>query len=239
MVTAVHVLALAGLLVLPPGGRAAAAQGVSDTSSLQFFGFRAGARLDELGARLHSLGGGALRCKRSRTDVRVSECRAVLSDSALGGRVSLWVSAIDSVAGVMTLSGIVLPAQLDRWRYTLQERYGLVGKRVQGTQSMLQWVRRGRMIRLTWRLEAGGKVASVSLVDGRVLDDWGRGQSRAAKAGPADSTTALSSRAGPDSSPPSPPACSPERLGPTPSTCGATPAPESGSARRRPRGLGR
>jgi hypothetical protein len=35
-------------------------------------------------------------------------------------------------------------------------------------------VRRGRMLRLTWRLERSGKVASVSLVDGRVLDDWGR-----------------------------------------------------------------
>ena len=239
MVTAVHALTLAGLLLLPPAGRAGAAPGVSDTSRLQFFGFRAGARIDELSDRLRSLGGGPLRCKRSRTDRRVSECRAVLSDPELGGRVSLWVSAIDSVAGIMTLSGVVAPAQLDRWRYVLQERYGLVGKRVQGAQSMLQWVRRGRMIRLTWRLEAGGKVASVSLVDGRVLDDWGRPQTRVARPGPTDSATALSSRAGSDSSPPSPPACSPERLGPTPSACGAAPEPESGSARRRPRGLGR
>jgi hypothetical protein len=40
---------------------------------------------------------------------------------------------------------------------------------------MQQWVRRGRMLRLTWRLERGEKVASVSLVDGRVLDGWARG----------------------------------------------------------------
>jgi hypothetical protein len=239
MVTAVHALTLAGMLLLPSAGRAGAAPGVSDTSSLQFFGFRAGARVDELRHHLRSLGGGPLRCKRSRTDSRVSECRAVLNDRELGGRVHLWVSAIDSVAGVMTLSGMVAPAQLERWRSALQERYGLVGKRVQGAQSMLQWVRRGRMIRLTWRLEAGGKVASVSLVDGRVLDDWGRTQTRAAGQEPADSATALSSRAGPDSSPPSPRACSPERLGPIPLVCGATPEPGSGSARRRPRGLGR
>jgi hypothetical protein len=239
MVTAVHSLVLAGLLLVPAVSRAGGAQVVRDTSNLQFFGFRAGARLDELSYQLRSLGAGALRCQRSRADGRVSECRAVLNDPGLGGRVNLWVSAIDSLAGVMTLSGRVAPDQLDRWRGVLQERYGLVGKRVQGTQSMLQWVRRGRMIRLTWRLEAGGKVASVSLVDGRVLDDWGRAQSRAAARTSADSATALSSRAGPDSSPPSPPACSPEPLGPNPSTCGVAPAPASGSVRRRPRGLGR
>jgi hypothetical protein len=239
MLTAVHALVLAGLLLLPAVSRAGAAQVASDTSSLQFFGFRAGARLDELSDRLRSLGRGPLRCKRARTDARVSECRAVLSNPELGAEISLWVSAIDSVAGVMTLSGKVAPGQLDRWQEVLRDRYGLVGKRVQGTQSMQQWVRRGRMIRLTWRKEAGGKVASISLVDGRVLDDWGRAQYRAAGTRPADSATALSSRAGSDSSPPSPPACSPERLGPTPSTCGAAPAPGSGSARRRPRGLGR
>ena len=43
---------------------------------------------------------------------------------------------------------------------------------------MMQWVRRGRMLRLTWRKERGDKVASVSLVDGRVLDGWGRDRAR-------------------------------------------------------------
>ncbi len=39
---------------------------------------------------------------------------------------------------------------------------------------MMQWVRRGRMLRLTWRTDRRGRTASVSLVDGRVLDAWGR-----------------------------------------------------------------
>jgi hypothetical protein len=39
---------------------------------------------------------------------------------------------------------------------------------------MLQWVRQGRMLRLTWRVDNNAKVASVSLVDGWILDDWGR-----------------------------------------------------------------
>lgn len=151
----------------------------ADTSALHFFGFRAGARLDELQDRLRHLGGGRLRCDRAKLDPRVSECRAVLNDpGGSGGPVSLWVSAVDSIAGVITLSGAVAADQLDRWRHGLESRYGQVGAQVQGTQWMMQWVRRGRMLRLTWRTERGEKVASVSLVDGRVLDAWGRSRSR-------------------------------------------------------------
>jgi hypothetical protein len=168
------VLALASLSLLLVAGPATVALAQADTTALEFLGFRAGARLDELSAQLRRMGGGPLRCRRSRVDRRVMECRAALREPELGGVVELWVSAMDSAAGVIMLSGIVAPDQLDRWRQALQGRYGRVGPRVQGTQWMLQWVRQGRMLRLTWRLERSGKVASVSLVDGRVLDDWGR-----------------------------------------------------------------
>jgi hypothetical protein len=181
MLTAVHALLLAGLVLVPvvhAGGHPEA----PDTSGLQFLGFRAGAPLDELSLQMQSLGG-RLRCRRSRVDNRVSECRGLLPDKVQGTRIDVWVSAIDSMAGVITLSGIVAPARLDFWRRALLDRYGEVGAKVQGSQSMLQWVRRGRMLRLTWRLEAGGKIASVSLVDGHVLDDWGRARS-ASMAGP-------------------------------------------------------
>jgi hypothetical protein len=169
-----RVLALASLLLLLVAGPATGALAQPDTTALHFLGFRAGARLDELSAQLRRMGGGPLRCRRSRIDPRVMECRGALREPELGGMVELWVSAIDSTAGVITLSGAVVPDQLDRWRQALQDRYGLVGSKVQGTQRMLQWVRRGRMLRLTWRLEGSGRIASVSLVDGRVLDDWGR-----------------------------------------------------------------
>jgi len=174
MLIPVRVLGLAGLLLLPTAGGATTVPARPDTTRLEFLGFQAGARLDELNAQVQRLGGGLLRCRRSRVDRRVMECRAALREPALGSLVELWVSAIDSAAGVITLSGLVEPDQLDAWRQALQERYGRVGPRVQGAQSMLQWVRRGRMLRLTWRLEASGKIASVSLVDGRVLDDWAR-----------------------------------------------------------------
>jgi len=174
MLTPVRTLAMASLLLAPTLLGADAATTAPDTVVLQFLGFRAGARLDELQLHLRGIGGSRMRCRQSRVDRRVNECRAVLNDEELGGSVELWVSAMDSLAGVITLSGVVAPGQLERWRDTLEGSYGRVGTRVQGTQWMLQWVRRGRMIRLTWRLERGEKVASVSLVDGHVLDGWGR-----------------------------------------------------------------
>ena len=60
----------------------------------------------------------------------------------------------------------------------IESRYGRVGAKVQGSQWMMQWVRQGRMLRLTWRTERGERTASVSLVDGRVLDAWGRDSAR-------------------------------------------------------------
>ncbi len=174
-------LAVASLLLAPTLLGADAATTAPDTAGLQFLGFRAGARIDELQLHLRGIGGSRMRCRQSRVDRRVNECRAVLNDQDLGGSVELWVSAMDSLAGVITLSGVVAPGQLERWRETLEGSYGRVGTRVQGTQWMLQWVRRGRMIRLTWRLERGEKIVSVSLVDGHVLDGWGRSGSASAR----------------------------------------------------------
>ena len=153
---------------------AAAVPAPSDTTPLEFHGFRAGATLGELRSTLATLGAGRLRCDRAKADPRVSECRATITNAELGERVSLWVSAVDSVASVITLSSTVAADQLDRWRRAIERRYGAVNATVQGSQWMMQWVRQGRMLRLTWRIEHGQKVASVSLVDGRVLDAWGR-----------------------------------------------------------------
>jgi hypothetical protein len=160
------------LLWLAAPSSASAGAVAQDTSALQFHGFRAGARLDELDRVLRRLDGSRLRCDRSRKDSRVSECRGVVRDSIMGGPVHLWVSAIDSVAGVITLSAGVEEARLQRWRRSLESRYGQVPVKAQASQRMMQWVRRGRMLRLTWRVERGELTASVSLVDGRVLDGW-------------------------------------------------------------------
>ena len=166
-------LALA-LVSLPASASATTGTAAQDTSALQFHGFRAGARLAELDSLIRRLDGGRLRCDRAKRDRRVSECRTTVRDSAMGGAMKVWVSAIDSVAGVITLSAGVDGETLDRWRQGIESRYGRVGAKVQGSQWMMQWVRRGRMLRLTWRTDRGERTASVSLVDGRVLDEWGR-----------------------------------------------------------------
>jgi hypothetical protein len=180
MLTSVRMLTLACVLLTPAAHPAQVAPTSPDTIGLEFLGFRAGARLDELAAHLQGQSGARLRCRQSRTDPRVHECRASLRNEEFGGTVALWISAMDSLAGVMMLSAAVEIDQLERWRSFLEERYGRVGTRVQGTQSMLQWVRRGRMLRLTWRLERGERLASVSLVDGHVLDAWGRSRAESA-----------------------------------------------------------
>jgi hypothetical protein len=175
MLTPVRALAAASLILLAALDHLSATPAPPDTAVLEFLGFRAGARLDELALHLDRSGGGRLRCRRSKLDPRVSECRAALREQRVGGAIDVWVSAVDSVAGVITVSGVVAPGQIERWSESLQAQYGRVGINSQGAQRMLQWVRRGRMLRLTWRMERGGKIASISLVDGRVLDAWGRG----------------------------------------------------------------
>jgi hypothetical protein len=163
---------LLALLVFPASvGAAAAPWATQDTSALQFRGFRAGARLDALDS-LARRSGGRLRCDRAKRDPRVTECRATVKDSMLG-TAKVWLSAMDSLAGVITVSASLDSSALGRWRTDLERRYGRVPVRRQGVQSMLQWVRRGRMVRLTWRTERGELSTSVSLVDGRVLDAWG------------------------------------------------------------------
>lgn len=215
MLTAVRATVIAGLLFTPLAAQGGAAQSGADRYTLEFLGFRAGARLDELSRQIQALGGRPLRCRRAKADHRVLECRGSV-DSELGGSVvDVWISAIDSSAGVMALSARVDADQLESWRTMLQERYGRVGTRIQGSQSMLQWVRRGRMLRLTWRLERKERIASVSLVDGHVLDGWGRARMSTAPAAGPPVPSAIR-EAGSESSRPNPRAGNPEPPGSTP-----------------------
>ena len=162
------------LLLCLLAGTTSAGHAQAGLPPLSFLGFEAGARLDAVSQQVQALGGTGLRCDRSRRDRTVSECRATLFDPVWSRPVTLWLSAMDSASGILTLSGPVTGEQLDGWKTELESAFGGVGARVQGPQWMLQWVRQGRMMRLTWRIDNNAKVASVSLVDGWVLDDWGR-----------------------------------------------------------------
>jgi hypothetical protein len=151
---------------------------LQDTSALHFAGVRAGATLQQISSQVRRRRG-QLRCDQAKSDRRVSECRGTLPDSASPGGLAIWVSAIDSTAGVITLSSPVTPATLHTWRDDLTRRYGSVAVGTQGSQKMMQWVHRGRMLRLTWRPEAHSTTVSISLVDGHVLDGWGHGRDTA------------------------------------------------------------
>lgn len=176
----VRALALATVLA-SAASAAAQATPTADTTALQFHGFRAGARIDEINGVLRRFDGEPLRCKRAKADRRVSECRAAVQLADLGGAVDLWISTVDSVASVMTISGYGSGGQVDRWRRAIERSYGSVGAKVQGSQWMMQWVQQGRMLRLTWRTDRNDKPVSVSLVDGRVLDAWGRDRAKNAR----------------------------------------------------------
>ncbi|MEO8294307.1 MAG: hypothetical protein ABI613_02250 [Gemmatimonadota bacterium] len=171
---------LLGLGLLVPGllaagsSRAESQTSPADASDdLSFRGFTAGAPLASMAAAVQRLGGRGLHCTRGKADSTVQECRGAFSDSATGLRGEVWLSSIDSLTGIVSLKADGSAAQLEAWRSELRARYGPVSTRIQGAQRMMQWVRKGRMIRLTWRSETRGPSLSVSLVDGHVLDAWG------------------------------------------------------------------
>lgn len=181
---------LVGLLA---GAGPSRAQRPSPPPPLEFLGFSPGVTLAQVDSQLQRAAGDPLRCQRSAVDRSVSECRASLADA--GGRpVNLWLSAMDGRVGVLTLSGAVTAQQLADWRSELEGSYGPSEIRVQGVQRMLQWVQAHRMLRLTWREERDSTVASVSLVDGQILDARGKRAPRgtpspgAKRASPGDSS---------------------------------------------------
>lgn len=152
-------------------------------------GFSPGQSLASVAARARELGGATLACDRSRADHRVLDCRALMRDS-LGQHLDLWLSSVDSAVSVLTLSTALTDTALAAWRRALVRHYGTSAVQVQGSQRMMQWIRRNTMLRLTWRDDGGTNQVSLSLVDGTLLDDWGRStETRLQPAPPAAPTT--------------------------------------------------
>ena len=159
-------LALFALSSAPP--TPAFAQG----PPLAFFGFRAGVPLADTDAQVRLLLGPGLSCRRSQADRRLQDCRATIADPVANTPVSIWLAAIDSLTGVLTVSATLQGADLLRWRDELEAVYGVRAATMDGPQGMVQWIRATQMLRLTWRYAPGRIQASVSLVDGPVMDGW-------------------------------------------------------------------
>lgn len=77
---------------------------------------------------------------------------------------------VNGSVAVLLLAASVDDPRLERWVGDLSTRYGQVTPRTPHGQTTWQWVRRQRMIRVTTRVETSGRVVSVSLVDGPLLD---------------------------------------------------------------------
>jgi len=119
----------------------------------------------------------------------VLDCRALMRDP-VGQHLDLWLSSVDSAVSILTLSATLTDSALAVWRRALVHHYGQVSTQVQGPQRMMQWIRRNTMLRLTWRLENGVMQTSLSLVDGSLLDAWGRSTEQQATPATPPSTTA-------------------------------------------------
>lgn len=142
--------------------------------SLKFFSFRVGVPLEHVATTAANWGGSPLDCRQSVVDPDVLDCRSSFADPITAASIDLWLSAMDSLVGVLTVSGEVSGLQLDGWRSSLISAYGDAPVSTQGSQRTLQWIRHRQMLRLTWRDIDGTTSASVSLIDGPVLDGWGR-----------------------------------------------------------------
>lgn len=119
--------------------------------------------------------GAGLRCQRSTADPRLADCRATIADPLTNTPVAIWLAAVDSTTGIVTVSATLRAADFARWRDELEAAYGPRPATVQGAQGMVQWIRGSQMLRLTWRAAPGRVESSVSLVDGPVLDGWNLG----------------------------------------------------------------
>jgi hypothetical protein len=159
---------LALLLLAAPRGATA-----QDAGSLAFLGFSAGMGLAAVDSTARRAGADSLRCTRSGADSLIRECRASLPDADADRTVDLWLSAVGDSTSILTLAAVLTSARLDRWHEYLAAQYGDVPLRTRGGITSAQWIVGHRMMRLTWRAKGRFFEASVSLVDGDVLDAWG------------------------------------------------------------------
>lgn len=115
--------------------------------------------LDRLGA--------TLRCQPTR-EPRIEACSA---QARLDGQVAtLTFSMVDGRIGIALVSARLPADQVADWHANLVEAFGDAEPQRRPGQESFQWIRDRQMMRLTVRREAGGLVASVSLVDGPLLD---------------------------------------------------------------------
>lgn len=111
--------------------------------------------------------GGALRCRPTR-EPRITACSGQFSRS--GATLTTTISLVDGRIGIALISTRLPAGRIADWHAELVGRYGAAAPSRRPGQESFQWIRAGRMLRLTVRREPGGLTASVSLLDGALLD---------------------------------------------------------------------
>lgn len=142
---------------------------------LGMLGLGPGVVQSDLQERVAKLGG-RLTCRASSVDRRFTECTASLVRAPDGRRWELLASVVDSTSAVILLQTTVSAKDLETMRDDLAAALGRPNYRKQGSQQSYEWVRSGRMMRLTSRVERGLLQLSVSLVEGSVLDALNSGR---------------------------------------------------------------
>ena len=146
-----YLTVLVALAALSPATLASQTPEWTRRPSLRFLTLKAGEPLAVTNERIADLYGTPLRCTSSRMDARVADCRARFPEPVTGREVDVWLSSIDSLVAILTVSGAVTPVQLQAWRSSLESAYRDAEASSQGTQVSMQWIRHRQMLRLTWR----------------------------------------------------------------------------------------
>jgi hypothetical protein len=139
----------------------------SPGSVLEFLGLRPGMPESEMKAVIGDLGG-TFRCSAT-TEPRLRACSGTIPDPD-AGVLSVTASMVDGEVGVALVSATLAPTRVGDWHAALTDRYGDAPVQRRPGQERFQWILDRRMLRLTVRREAASLTASVSLVDGRLLD---------------------------------------------------------------------
>lgn len=153
-------------LLLAAGGVFPHATHAQDPA-LEFLGLRPGMPREAFASAVEDLGG-QVRCQPT-AERRMQACSGTIPDPAAGA-LRVTASLVDEHLGVALVAASLPAGRISDWHAELSGRYGDVAARRSPGQESFQWIRDRRMIRLTVRRETGGLVASVSLVDGRLLD---------------------------------------------------------------------
>jgi hypothetical protein len=111
--------------------------------------------------------GGTLQCQATR-EPRLHACTARLT--VAGDVLIVTLSLVDSRVGIALVTARLPAERIARWHAELVNRYGERQPTRHPGQESFQWIHAGQMLRLTVRREAGGLTASVSLLDGALLD---------------------------------------------------------------------